>query len=524
MQYFTRSITPENATDMIKDIINIFEGSPEYRMFITGEAYYIAENIEIKKRKHYYYYPVVNKRGDICGSIVHEDKYKANNRIANGYMKILIDQKLQYLLGNKVNYKTMGDREIIEDGRVTFEKVTNQVSLNKEVASILGNSSDKTLKRIAKNAAKKSIGWAYVFTDEENKFKYKNIRPEEFIPLYDMTNDEELGAGIRYYKVMTVDLDGKMQEVKRAEFWDEKEVTLYQEIAERQEGITGHYRLCNEHDFGYPKGYSNPHTHFVKKTTSNEETTVTDDQSWGRVPFIPLFNNDEELYDLQFVKGTIDIYDKIESDFANNLEDFQDVIAVLEGFDGEDLATFLKQLKEYKAVKSNKDSKIDFKTIDIPHDARKLMLDIANKNIFKFGMGVDIEDLASGNITNVLIKSAYANLDLKADEFETEIRDFLNKLLWFVNRFQDLNNGTRIEDVEITFDRSLIINEVEMLDANSRQMDIPREIRYDNHPWIDDTQKVLDLKKKEQEESIELFDTGEVPEPNMNGGADNGEE
>ena len=58
---------------------------------------------------------------------------------------------------------------------------------------------------------------------------------------------------------------------------------------------------------------------------------IRDRHGWGRVPFIPLRNNEKELTDLQLVKGLIDAYDLVSSEGTNNLLDLVDLYWVIQG-------------------------------------------------------------------------------------------------------------------------------------------------------------------------------------------------
>lgn len=76
-----------------------------------------------------------------------------------------------------------------------------------------------------------------------------------------------------------------------------------------------------------------------------------------------------------------------------DLEDIQEVVFILAGYEGEDLDEFLQKLKKYKTVKldSEEESKgeLNTLTIDIPVEAREKMLAMTRKSIFEQGMGID---------------------------------------------------------------------------------------------------------------------------------------
>jgi SPP1 family phage portal protein len=126
----------------------------------------------------------------------------------------------------------------------------------------------------------------------------------------------------------------------------------------------------------------------------------------------------------------------------------------------------------------------------VPTEARKEAKEGLGKDIFTFGQGVNPNNLEGGNITNVVIKARFANLDLKADQFKDEIIAFIYRMLYFINVYRSLKNENEIEIKEITFDRSMIMNEVELLNANNNQRgNVSEDTRLSNHPWVDDPEK-----------------------------------
>ena len=75
-------------------------------------------------------------------------------------------------------------------------------------------------------------------------------------------------------------------------------------------------------------------------------------------------------------------------------------------------------------------------------------------------MGFNSAQLGDGNITNVVIKSRYALLDLKCNKLEKNLRKFLREMIQIV--LDDLNNkyGTDYQqkDVYFDFEREVITN------------------------------------------------------------------
>ena len=57
----------------------------------------------------------------------------------------------------------------------------------------------------------------------------------------------------------------------------------------------------------------NPAPHFYESAVSMGKVVGVKNHGWGRVPFVPLWNNEEHTTDLEPVKDHIDLYDIIVS-------------------------------------------------------------------------------------------------------------------------------------------------------------------------------------------------------------------
>ena len=444
-----------------------------------GIDYYRSQNTEIMNRKHYIY--AENDEGE---PVKMEDPYKANNKLPSGFFKLLVDQKINYLLGNPLTFDVDPDDEELED--------------------TLPGTFQKKLKKAGKEASKKAVGWLQAYIDQEGEFGIKQIPSEQIIPVYKVDNQDELELIIRFYKVRALNEDNQVVKVNRVEVWDDETVTYYQENTE-----DSLYHLLDQQDmqqiFGQP--YSNPKYHFQEELRFGDTVEEVEGVGWGRIPFIPIYNNDEGDYDLQPVKRFIDAYDIVNSDFINNLEDFQDVYWILKGYDGENLNEFLQQVKRYKSLKVAEDGDARAETIDIPHEARKEAKEGLRRDIFKFGQGFDPDKVGDGNVTNVVIKSRFASLDLKADQFADEIRGAINKLVYFVNKYREQQGEQPIELNKTNFDRAMMINETELLEANAQQKgNVSEDTRLANHPWVNDQEEEQAKMDEDREDVVNLDD------------------
>jgi hypothetical protein len=122
---------------------------------------------------------------------------------------------------------------------------------------------------------------------------------------------------------------------------------------------------------------------------------------------------------------------------------------------------------------------VEIHTIDIPYEARQTKLELDEKNIYRFGMGFNSAQLGDGNITNVVIKSRYALLDLKCNKMEIRLKQFMRKLLKVVLAEINAEHDTDYQqkDVYFVFEREIITNEadnaqIQLTEAQVRQTEI----------------------------------------------------
>ena len=120
-----------------------------------------------------------------------------------------------------------------------------------------------------------------------------------------------------------------------------------------------------------------------------------------------------------------------------------------------------QNLKTKKMIGVGEDGDIDVKTVDIPYQARQAKLELDEKNIYRFGMGLNTSGLKDTNATtNIAIKAAYSLLDLKCSKLEIRLKQFLRKLLKPVLDEINEHNKTdyQMKDVYFNFKREVMSN------------------------------------------------------------------
>lgn len=450
--------TSSTVTDekIIEQIIKNDVISQEKIDMTSGENYYECENEEILSRE--FFYNLGNQRV--------KDSNKPNNKLISSFFQVLVDQKIDYLLS----------KEFILNGL--------ELNLDIDLQEIVQN--------LALEASKKGVAWLYAYINKiTKKIDFKVVDSREIIPIYDNEYNDELQQVIRYYAITDANNKGKSL-LYNVEVWDKEKVTYYSQAS------SGEFILDNSIEI-------NPAYHYNLITYSLGNIDNMEYQGFNAVPFIRFDNNTTQKSDLIPVKSYIDCYDKTISDFSNSIEEIQDSIIKLINYGGESdkLDEFLQYLKRYKVLPLDDNGNAEYMTMEIPVEAKKTLINILNENIYKFGQGVDIDLLGAGNITNIVIKSKFAGLDLKCNKFEKEIKKFIKRLCNFLNS-TGLLSIDNINNFNIVFNRNIIINDNEKVDMCNKSVGIiSNKTILQNHPFVSNYEQEV---KNLEEEKTDLED------------------
>ena len=194
-------------------------------------------------------------------------------------------------------------------------------------------------------------------------------------------------------------------------------------------------------------------------------------------------------------------------------EDSRNTILILKNYDGTNLGEFRRNLATYGAVKVRYDgeTKGGVETLEITVNAEnyKVILEIFKKALIENAMGYDAkDDRLSGNPNQMNIQSMYSDIDLDANEMETELQAAFEELLWFINvhLFNTGQGDFEGEEVQIIFNRDILINESEAIENCQKSVGIlSDETIIGQHPWIDDPGEEMErLEKQREKEQGEL--------------------
>ena len=203
------------------------------------------------------------------------------------------------------------------------------------------------------------------------------------------------------------------------------------------------------------------------------------------------------------------------SDFENNMqEDARNTILVLKNYDGENLGEFRRNLATYGAVKVRYDgeTKGGVETLEVKVDANnyKEILALFKKALIENAKSYDAkDDRLGGNPNQMNIMSMYSDIDLDANDMETELQAAFEDILWFVNaHLANTGKGQfNSADVSIEFNRDIMMNESEIIQNCVQSVGIiSEETILSKHPWVDDVDEEMARLEAQKQREAELYD------------------
>lgn len=420
----------------IDKLIKIDKNSRQKRKAKIGQKYYDAEHDILQYRMFYF---------TTAGELV-EDTTRSNIKISHAFFTELVDQEIQFLLSKfSIRAKNEANKDLDEELQDRFDD---------DFKTEISNTAEGTVIK----------GWDYMYgyLAEDNKTRYKNADSLGVIEVRANEADDETEHMIYYY----IDrVDNKKNSITKIEVWDKDFRYFYIKVGTGQ--------IVKD-----PNEKINPRPHKVYKK-DDELLYRPSEPGYGFIPFFRLDNNKKRQSGLKPIKKLIDDYDLMNCGLSNNLQDFADAIYVVSGFKGNNLDELQQNIKTKKLIGTGEKGGLDIKTIDIPYEARKIKMELDEKNIYKFGMGFNASQTGDGNITNVVIKSRYTLLDLKCNKLEKYLRSFLKPMIQIALDEINEEKGTNytLKDVNVCLEREIPTNEkdnaeIEKYKAETKQIEI----------------------------------------------------
>lgn len=407
--------------------------------------------------KDYYHNKTLIKETGVVPKTKSNVLRNADNRIAHNFHQLLVDEKVAYMF----TYPILID-------------VDDNEAINERVDDVLGQEFVRKMKDLGVEASNTGCAWLHYWANEKNEFKYEKVESEQILPFYSEDLERELVEVLRTYKVVEYDDNLTAIEFIVVEDWTKDTFDQYK----------FRYTIDGQ-DESQLKGIRH---------------------NFGRVPFIPFANNSDETSDLIKYKDLVDLYDRVVSGYANDIEDIQEVMWIVTNYDGKS-GDFLKDVKKYKTIfleDEGDGAKGDVKTlsVEIPVEARNSLLELLKKQIYESGQGLQQDNENFGNASGVALKFFYRKLELKAGLLETEFRESINKLVEAILDFYHLP----YKKISQVWSRNMIASDLETSQIATQSVGIiPEKLILQNHPWVEDVDEAIRLLEEEEEKEVESF-------------------
>ena len=438
-----------NESDLIQFVMNVINShkrSDEYEQAVIADEYFRHRNRTMLEFQKLLY--------TVTGKAV-PDNYSPNYKMTSNYLFQFTVQLNQYLLGNGVTWT------------------------KDETSGRLGETFDTRMQKAGKEAL--ICGQSFGFVNYDHLEVFRLI---EFAPLYDEENGA-LMAGVRFWQISN-------NKPLRAVLYD-------------IDGYTGF--IWRE---GAGSIYTPQRPYKIKtRRTEFDGVEIYDGENYPTFPIVPFFGINKQS-ELVGRREQIDCYDLIKSGFANTVDEASLIYWTINGAGGMkdiDLAKFVERIKTVHAASLGNGQVAESHAVEAPYASREALLTRLRDDLYEDFMAMDYKNVASGSVVTAQIDAAFANLDLKADDFEFCAIEFLQGVLAVLG----------IED-DPTFTRNKIVN------ANDQISTLLSAREYLDDEYI--TRKILEIlgDGDQADEILKRLDAEDMQRINVPPTEENGDE
>lgn len=436
--------------------------SPARKDMVDGDRYYKGDHDILKRVR-----TVIGESGELKAIY-----NLPNNRMVDNQYGKLVDQKKNYLFGKPVTFK----------------------SDDKKYVDILGDIFDKKfvrlLKSVGEGALNSGLAWVYVYYDDKGRISFKKFDGFEILPFWRDKEHTQLDCAIRVYVVDVY--DGNVPSIMtKVEVYTLNGISYYE----------------------YKNGTLIPDVERENVTYIIEDSSKKK-YNWDKIPLIPFKYNNKEIPLIKRVKTLQDGLNMVVSDFQNDMqENNRNTILVIKNYDGTNLGEFRHNLSTYGAVKvrsvDGADGGVEALKVEVNAQNYQTIYDMLKKAIIENGRGFDAKnDKLTGNPNQMNIQSMYSDIDLDANEMETEFQASFEDLLYFINcHLQNTGVGNFDNSkVEVIFNRDMLMNEGDIINNCQASLGmISQETVIANHPWVNNVEKEIKQVEKEQNVDDESY-------------------
>lgn len=382
----------------------------EIKEYLSSDKFYIS----CKAREYY------KNRNDILGkkryALINGTKQiinnVENNIISHPIFRDLVDQKINYLLGNDWNVEDQNLAELFDDKfRMIVEKSTT-------------------------DAIMCGIGWLFASTD--NTFEY--IDALGVIPIWEDLTHTKLKKIIRMYSDIEY-IGTEKKEIKYAELWTTEGVKYFKNEGE---------------GFNYKETEEKPH---MEVPSNNGESEF---RNWDKLPFIYIKYNQDEVSLLSLVKPLIDKMDKTASDTQDLLSDLSNKITVVSGATGTSPEELALNRKLYRTVILPDNASYTEVGTEPDITAAKTWIEHLRSQIYIAGRGYDPLQAIGANASGEARRNLYTSLDLDVNQLEAGVLEALRRCIYYINGAPKSKYAIP-GNAKIKFNRNIMVNQSEQI-------------------------------------------------------------
>lgn len=375
--------TEDERINFIKNAISAHESSEMFRTGKIAGEFYRNKDSELENQKNYVY--------DSDGKAI-EDTVSPNHKLTGNLFYLFTTQLVAFLLGNGVSFD------------------------NPKIKEKLGGSQfDYKLQRVLSYAACDGESYGYVDNTGITPmcFACKLEGKEPYcIPLYD-EDDGELRAAIRYWRLTS-------ETPLRVTLYEADGYTEYKETIDEQDNPTGIITVMKKKsDY---KG---------KQIKSDLEGVYREDgKNPGKLPVVPMgFIGGQSSIEGNI--GLLHAYNVILSDMANGV-DINTIFWKVKGADGMDKRddnALLYDIFKTHVIHTPEGVEVDKDEVSMRSAEYQSVLAVIEAVLYDKFQAVRTQSISAAAKTTVEIKAAYENLNLKCDEVEKYVSDFIRGCL-----------------------------------------------------------------------------------------------
>ncbi len=438
---------------LLQEVIKRYKASDDFRQALMAQKYFVAENEAVARKKL-----LQPRRVETKVKVPTPDggEYEQTKtalrtveiegaRVYSRFLYRIITQENQHLLGNGV---------IIGDGGKDGEGQDGAA-----IKARLGAGFDHQLQQIGEKALLDGVCWGYWNLDHLETIEAVKDANSGFVALV----DEETSIprlGVQFWQLSP-------QRPMYVRLFEEDGLTVYRANAK-----------------GELVEYKRKRSYVLRIARDALGEQIIGTSNYSSLPLVPLYANPERRSEFDnALKSKIDAYDRISSDFVNNLDRANDIYWVLNNYGGTtaEVCEMIEQMEKIRAVVNRSDgtpgggSTAEPHTFEVPYAARKTALELLEAAIYEDAMALALKEITGGSLTNVAIKASMTNLNLKCDRYEWQVFAFVQGILRLIG----------VETEQISFVRQTLVNQTEVVqDIATMREDIDQETALRKNPYI----------------------------------------